>query len=184
MNPKLFMILVGCKPQGRHTEQHDIVFAIANTIEETREELLAFWPEANGRLHMDGWREVNSVDSYRIRVTENAGGSNSGKNLFFINLGGYRPGEFDEPHYKMLVVADNLAEASKKAKESAFYKHTGFSGAPSHIDDKYGIDVDDAYAVTDILSDVVKTRYTLEILEASDLTDDELHLGYMPLYKN
>jgi len=84
----------------------------------------------------------------------------------------------------MLVVADNLAEASKKAKESAFYKHTGFSGAPSHIDDKYGVDVDDAYAVTDILSDVVKTRYTLEILEASDLTDDELHLGYMPLYKN
>jgi len=184
MNPKLFMILVGCKPQGRHTEQHDIVFAIANTIEETREELLAFWPEANGRLHMDGWREVNCVDGYRVRVTEKGTGSSSGKHLFFINLGGYRPGEFDEPHYKMLVVADDLAEAGKMAKQSAFYKHVGFAGAPSHIDDKYGVDVDDAYAVADMLSDAVKTRYTLEIVEATDLVEDELHLGYMPLYKN
>jgi hypothetical protein len=183
MNPKLFMILVGCKPEGRHTEQHDIVFSIANSIEETREELLAFWPEAKGRIHMDGWREVNTVDGYRIQVSEKTAASNGGKNLFFINLGGYRPGEFDEPHYKMLVVADDLAQASKIAKESAFYKHTGFAGAPSHIDDKYGVDVDDAYAVSEILSEVAKLRYTLEILEAADLPEDELHLGYMPLYK-
>jgi hypothetical protein len=41
--------------------------------------------------------------------------------------------------------------ASKKAETSTFYKHCGFEGAPSHIDDEYGVDIDNIYNVTDIL---------------------------------
>jgi Domain of Unknown Function (DUF1543) len=32
MSPKLFMILLGCRPKGRHTEQHDIFFGIGNEL--------------------------------------------------------------------------------------------------------------------------------------------------------
>jgi hypothetical protein len=183
MNPKLFMILVGCKPQGRYTEQHDIFFSIANSIEDTRAEVINFWPEAKGRVHMDAWREVTAVDGFKITVSANGSVPTGGKRLFFINLGGYRPEEFDEPHYKMLIVADNLAAASKKAKESAFYKHVGFDGAPSHIDDKYGVDVDDAFEIAEILNDGLKSRYSIQLTEATGLSEDEIHLGYMPLYK-
>jgi hypothetical protein len=30
----LFMVLIGCKPTGRHTEQHDVFFGIANELRE------------------------------------------------------------------------------------------------------------------------------------------------------
>jgi hypothetical protein len=183
MEPKLFMILVGCKPKGRFTEQHDVLFTVANSIEETRNAVLDFWPEARGRVHMDAWREVKQVDGYQISISPKGTAPSSGKKLFFINLGGYRPAEFDEPHYRMLVVADDLAAASKIAKQTAFYKHTGFAGAPSHIDDKYGVDVDDAFEIYEILNQELKNKYSIRVQEGASLAEDEIKLGYMPLYK-
>ena len=51
-----------------------------------------------------------------------------------------------------------MAEATKKAKATSFYKHYGFKGATSHIDDKFGIDVDDIFNVADILSAELKEK--------------------------
>ena len=62
--PKLFMVLIGCKPEGRHTEQHDIFFGVATSMKELLPQIIAFWPEAKGDLHIDGWREVNQVDGF------------------------------------------------------------------------------------------------------------------------
>lgn len=183
MHPKLFMILIGCRPEGRFTEQHDIFFTIADSIDDTPEDVINFWPEANGRVHMDAWREVTLVDGFQIKVSQKGETLASNKRLFFINLGGYRPGEFDEPHYKTLIVADDLAAASKIAKETAFYKHTGFVGAPSHIDDKYGLDVDDAFEISEILNENLKASYSIQLSAAADQQENEIHLGYMPLYK-
>jgi hypothetical protein len=181
---KLYMIMLGCKPAGRHTEQHDIFFTIADAIEQTKAAVLNFWPEANGKVHMDAWREVTAVNGYRISVVpKSAAVQPAGWKLFFINLGGYREGEFDEPHYKLLIVAKDKAGAIKEAKQTAFYKHTGFAGAPSHIDDKYGVDVDDAFEITDVLAENLKAAYRLEITPAVDLIADKFTLGYMPLYK-
>ena len=56
--------------------------------------------------------------------------------------------EFEEYHYKVLTVAQNKAEVIKKAKATSFYKHCGFKGATSHIDDKYGVDVDDIHTTS------------------------------------
>jgi hypothetical protein len=183
-NPKLFMMMLGCKPKGRHTEQHDIFFTIADAIEQTKPAVLNFWSEANGRVHMDAWRMVTAVDGYEIKVVPtDAPLIPQEVKLFFINLGGYREGEFDEPHYKLLIVAKDKATASKQAKQTAFYKHTGFAGAPSHIDDKYGVDVDDAFEITDVLSEQLKAVYRLQITPAEELIPDKFTLGYMPLYK-
>lgn len=183
--PKLFMIMLGCTPKGRNTEQHDVFFTIANTIAEVKSEVIDFWPEANGRIHLDAWREVTEVDGFHIEPVsiENPGIQNSNR-LFFINLGGYRKNEFDEFHYKLLVIANDKAEAIKKAKETAFYKHTGFNGASAHLDDKYGVDVDELFEIQDVLSDKVKSRFRLIINPVSiGLPKDEIHLGYMQLSK-
>jgi antitoxin component YwqK of YwqJK toxin-antitoxin module len=51
--PKLFMVLLGCTPSGRLTEQHDIFFGIANFLKELIPEMQAFWPEANGKIHVE-----------------------------------------------------------------------------------------------------------------------------------
>src|SRR5689334_21339188 len=117
--PKLYFLLIGATPPGRHTEQHDVYFSIAHDIRDLLPEITAFWPETKGRFHLDAWREITLVDGYSVRVVEEQGLS-SGTQLFFINLGGYKKGEFEEFHYKMLLAAADKGEAVRQAKESAF----------------------------------------------------------------
>jgi hypothetical protein len=185
MAPKLFMVLIGCKPKGRHTEQHDIFFGIALSMKELLPQIIAFWPEAEGDLHIDGWREVNQVDGFSVKVVDRNNhpvqSSSPASKLFFINLGGYKENEFDEFHYKMLVASEDKAEAVKRAKSTAFYKHTQFDGAKSHIDDKYGVDVDDLYQIEEVLDEALKNQFHIELTPSQDGAEDQLHLGYFKL---
>ncbi|HTN36236.1 MAG TPA: DUF1543 domain-containing protein [Arachidicoccus sp.] len=214
---KLYMCLVGCKPLGRHLEQHDIFFGIATEPARLIPQLEAFWPEA-GRIHLDAWREVTVVDGWQIRIQARCGIKtdrkghiatnadvdlnlnmdlpareqdlpegdknepeieNTGHKLYFLNLGGYQPGEFEEFHYKVLTVQENPGAAVARAKADCFFKeNTG-----THIDDKYGIDVDDLYNVEDILAPELKSAYKLgfsSIVDA-DGVQDECHIGYTKL---
>lgn len=175
------MVLLGCTPKGRLTEQHDVFFGIGNSIEALLPDMYAFWPDA-GTLHIDSWREVTQVGNYAISVVPNTH-LQQNKKLFFINLGGYRPGEFEEYHYKMLVAANTMAEAIKESKKSAFYKHYGFKGATSHIDDKYALDADDLHKVEDVLPAHFKEQYSIKLNESDSTGEDELHIGYVKLGK-
>ena len=182
---KLYMIMLGCTPEGRYTEQHDIFFGIGKSMKELIPQIKAFWPEAKGKIHIDAWREVTMVDNFSIEIgTKKKLVEPVLDNLFFINLGGYKENEFEEYHYKMLTIAENLNSASKNAKATTFYKHCGFKGATSHIDDKYGIDVDDIYNVADILSEHYKELYSLNIAKVTTFfEEDPLHIGYLKLDK-
>ena len=207
VEPKLYMLLLGCKPKGRFTEQHDVFFGIGHSLRELVPHIYNFWPEAKGNLHIDAWREISRVDGYTVRVISkkklaksdfgfstkqgdqiNATceisdqGAQNQLQLFFLNLGGYKIGEFEEFHYKFLSVAENPTAAIKSAKAASFYKHTGFKGAGSHVDEKYGVDVDDILAIQDILNPLFKDQYALEILPGKG-PEDELHLGYLQLWR-
>jgi len=175
------MLLIGATPPGRHTEQHDVFFSIGDDIRDLIPQITAFWPEAKGKLHLDAWREVKLVNGYSVRVVPEAGVASTTQ-LFFLNLGGYKRDEFEEFHYKMIVAAPEKGEAIRMSKETAFYRHTGFKGAGSHIDDKYGVDVDDIYAIRDILPASLKKQYSLVIEPAAtDAVEDTIHLGYFKL---
>ena len=181
------MILAGCLPRGRNTEQHDVFFGVGKEPGDLAPALYNFWPEAKENLHIDAWREVNYVNGFIIKVYKTADGKNppadQSHRLFFINLGGYKRNEFDEFHYKMLTVAKDKSQAVQDAKETAFYKHTGFPGATSHIDDKFGVAVDDIYEIQDILIPDDKNRFKLGIKPAEKKVEDEIHLGYFMLDK-
>lgn len=171
------MLLVGCSPAGRHTEQHDVFFGIAEHIGDLIPDVIDFWPEA-GKIHFDAWREVSKVDNYEVSVVP-AESVNSTHRLFFINLGGYKRNEFEEFHYKMLVAAPDKGQAIQISKQTAFFRHTGFKGANAHVDDKYGVDVDDIHEIRDILPPAHKSKYALVLRPASpDAAEDEIHLGY------
>ena len=151
---------------------------------ELKNDILDFWKEANGKIHIDGWREVQLVDAHKIEVIKREKEIPFQKEkLFFINLGGYKQNEFEEYHYKLLTVATDKGMAIRQAKQTAFYKHTGFAGAVSHVDDKYGIDVDDIYEIEDILPSYLKDIYTLRITKTLLNEEDELHLGYLKIDK-
>src|SRR3569833_1374484 len=99
---KLFMVQLGCKPPGRHTEQHDVFFGIAAILRDLVPEIQAFWPEPQ-KIHIDAWREVNNVDGYDIIIVpaDNPESNTSQKKLFFVYLGGYQENKFAEQHYIM-----------------------------------------------------------------------------------
>lgn len=179
------MVMLGCTPKGRNTEQHDVFFGIANTLTALVPQMNMFWKEAEAKLHIDAWREVTCVDGYTIDVTERQKANTivQKQKLFFINLGGYKQNEFEEYHYKLLAVAYNKSDAVKRSKETAFYKHCGFKGAASHIDDKYGIDVDDVYEIDDVLPAEVKKNFSISLVLSEEHTQDELHIGYLKLDK-
>ena len=182
---KLYMIMLGCIPEGRFTEQHDIFFGIGTSLKELIPQINLFWPEAKGKIHIDAWREVSVVDDFSIEIVpKNTETQVTPEQLFFINLGGYKENEFEEYHYKMITVAASLALASKKSKKTAFYKHCGFKDAPSHIDDQYGIDVDNIYNVEDILPSQFKALYSLKITKSEmQLEQNPLRIGYLKLKK-
>jgi len=180
---KLYMVMLGCTPKGRYTEQHDIFFGIGSSLKELVPQMKAFWPEAKGKIHIDAWREVTTVDNYSVEIISKKP-SMATEKLYFINLGGYKENEFEEYHYKTLAVAESLGLASKVAKATTFYKHFSFAGATSHIDDKYGIDVDDIHNVADILAPVFKNQYSLKITKSDvPLTEDVQHIGYLKIDK-
>jgi len=180
------MIMLGATPKGRLTEQHDIFFGIGSSLPDLVADMNAFWPEALGKIHIDAWREVTEVDGFSIEVISKDTILENAEKLFFFNLGGYKENEFEEYHYKLLAVSQSLSLATKTSKQTAFYKHYSvkneFSkGAISHIDEKYGIDVDDAYNVQDILTSKYKEKYQLKITPSENIEKDILHIGYVKM---
>lgn len=179
---KLFYFLLGCTPNGRHIEQHDVFFAMGQKVAEVLPAIKNFWPEAE-KLHIDCWREVTNINGYKVKVIskKESADNDSGLSLFFINLGGYKKDEFNEFHFIELFAAQNQAEAIKLAKQTPFFKQYHFNGAKSHIDDKYGVDVDEVYPVTDILQPADKANFRIVVTNEPAEQLDEIHLGYIRL---
>jgi len=184
MEYKLFFFLMGCNLPKRHTEQHDVFFGIGQTVADLVPALKNFWPEAQN-LHIDCWREVTNVNGYPIKVVpkNDVVKTTNDLLLFFINLGGYRKHEFEEFHFKELFVARNQAEAIKLSKKTPFYLQYGFKDAVSHIDNKYGVDVDEIHPIEEILTVADKNNYQISVNNKITNQLDQIYLGYIPLAK-
>lgn len=180
---KLFYTILGATPKGRNTEQHDVFFGIAETLKDLIPDIKRFWPEAKGKIHIDGYQELQFVDGFELKIVEK-NSELSENHLFFINLGGYEPGKFEELHQQYMMVGKSMAEIIRRVKKTKFYKTMGFKNAESHIDDKYGVDIDDIFKVTDILPQEMKEKYSI-VLEKSKVENQENYtfIGYLALTK-
>lgn len=172
------MLLLGCKPKGRFIEQHDIFFGISASLSGLIPQIKKSWPEANGILHIDAWREVTKVDGFEVSIKKPSLNNKNTPELFFINLGGYLPGEFDERHYKILVPAYTIEEAKKSVKQQPFFKTHDLA----HIDDKFPLDIDDIFPVNELLVGA-NAEYEINLKPATGLAEDTMHLGYFQLHK-
>ena len=180
---KLFYTILGATPKGRNTEQHDVFFGIAETLKDLIPDMKRFWPEAKGKIHIDGYQELKFVDGFELKIVEK-NSFVSENHLFFINLGGYEPGKFEELHQQYMMVGKSMAEIIRRVKKTEFYKTMGFKNAESHIDDKYGVDIDDIFKVTDILPEEMKEKYSI-VVEKSNVENQENYtfIGYLALTK-
>ena len=188
--PTLFMVQLGGRPKGRLIEQHDIFFGVANQVSELVDDINQHWPEVKNKWHIDSYRAISKVDDYTIKLVESGSPVESANDLklFFINLGGYQRGSFEEFHYKLLIVAATQADAIKQAKQSEFYKAFTYKdkdssfNAASHIDDKFEVDIDDIYNVNNLISNIQLliepiTNESHELVNA----DDKEYVGYLSI---
>ena len=186
----LFMVQLGGRPKGRLIEQHDIFFGVANEVSELIDDINQHWPEVRNKWHIDSYRAISKVDNYAIKLVESSSQVECGSDLklFFINLGGYQRGSFEEFHYKLLIVAGSQADAIKQAKQSEFYKAFTYKdkdspfNAASHIDDKFEVDIDDIYNVNNLISNVQlliepMANDSHELVNA----DDKEYVGYLSI---
>ncbi len=110
----LFVIYIGGAHQKSLIELHDMRFVIANTIEETYPALRESWWGTPESLHLDAWGVLNYADGYDIVISDQPT-TEVVEKLFFVNLGGYDQHQFTELHKNIFVVANDEAQAKKKA---------------------------------------------------------------------
>lgn len=180
---KLFYMILGATPKGRNIEQHDVFFGIAESLKDLVPDIKTFWKEAEDKIHIDCYQEVRFVDGYEVKVVKKNDQITQNQ-LYFINLGGYKKGCFEEFHEQHLMVGESMGAIVKRVKNTEFYQTMGFESAVSHIDDKHGVDIDDIFNVNDILPESMKIKYSI-VLEKSDAKHQEnlMGLGYLKLDK-
>lgn len=190
---QLFMLKIGARPQGRLIEQHDVMFVIANSLSEVIPVVNQQWAEVKNKWHLDAWRAVNRVGDFHIQLTEKASladNSTDNNQLYFVNLGGYLPNQFEEFHYKTLVVSESISKATAQVKKGDFYRDYTFNNvnpnisgvATSHVDDKHLLDIDDIHSVAELLPNSFNLHIRpLSEQEKTELPHDELHIGYLSL---
>lgn len=133
MTEKLIACVLGGTASRAKTELHDVAFAVGASLDDVHEQLLDAWFGDPRGLHVDAWAVLEHVAGYRIRLRRTP--VDNGLHLYFVNLGGYRRGEFGERHAWGFFGARSKAEAKTRARQTLLNGHE-----QRHKDDLYDID--------------------------------------------
>lgn len=138
------MILIGFKPKGLNTEQHDVRFEVGVSIKDPAfqkrlRENLPFGKDV--KIHIDAVIEISHADGYDVVVVPKSHPEKSEKNLWFVNLGGYKNGVFHEFHKRLLLVEEKVTDAIIRALKDQFVSEmdTPHEKARPHHDDSLNV---------------------------------------------
>ena len=122
----LYLVVLGGRAIKANIELHDVRWVVGSKIEDTFDTLRNDWFGSPRGLHIDSYKKIKYLDGYKInlRNVENLkiksnkflNKSNTKKNLWFVNIGGYYPNSMKEKHEFGLVVAPDKLEAKNIAK--------------------------------------------------------------------
>lgn len=113
---KLFAIYVGGEVEGGNIEVHDMRFIAASSLRETYSDLRAQWWGKPHSLHIDCWAEISHADGYDVSLRPEA--APGPLKLYYLNMGGYDKAVFAELHQNLFIVAENVTQAKRRAKEA------------------------------------------------------------------
>ncbi|MBI6635402.1 DUF1543 domain-containing protein [Pseudomonas paralactis] len=142
----LFVVMLGGKHPRAKIEVHDVVFAVADTLQASYPQLRDAWFGSPKGAHIDSWMAVDGVDGWKVELSHLAPHGDSPR-LYFINLGGYEANSFGEAHHYLLVVAHNKQQAMIQGKQQML-RHW----SQAHTDGV--LDIDDCLPI-----DLVDGRY-------------------------
>jgi hypothetical protein len=139
----LWVFVVGGTVKGANTELHDVRFATGASVEACLPEIRAQWWGTPGSLHLDAWGRLDWADGYGLRVSDIPQEPGEPA-LWFVNMGGYVPGEFGEAHRNLFVIARDAAEAKARGLKLC-------RGWARQVHRDYAFDVDALIRVGDTL---------------------------------
>jgi hypothetical protein len=166
---RLIACVLGGTAPGAKTELHDVAFTIGDSLEAVHEQLLDGWFGEPRGLHVDAWCLLDSVEGYRVKLSRTP--PDNGLHLYFINIGGYRPGVFGEHHAWGFFGAPNKAQAKARAKRALLQRHV-----ETHKDDLH--DIDDCLQVLRVAT------WHIHLTPDAHASDPEITNGYFPLPKS
>jgi len=166
MTERLIACVLGGTASGARTELHDVAFAVGDSLEAVHDQLLDGWFGDPRGLHVDAWCFLDSVACYRVQLAQNR--TNNNLHLYFINIGGYRPGVFAEHHAWGFFGAPNKAEAKERARQTLLQDHE-----ETHKDDLH--EIDDCLQIGRI------REWHVHLTPDASAADPEVSNGYFPL---
>ncbi len=143
-----------------------MAFAVGPSLEAVHHQLLDSWFGNPHGLHVDAWMFLDSVHGYRVQLAREPAGN--GLHLYFVNIGGYRCGEFGEQHAWGFFGGAGTGEVKARAKRSLLPGR-----AQVHKDDLH--DVDDCLRVDAI------DGWHIRVLPDAAATPSRVTNGYLPL---
>jgi len=88
-------------------------------MEDAYDAIRKSWWGTPQSLHLDCWGELTSADGHNITLkNEPASGEDK---LWFVNLGGYDPDDFNELHKNIFVVAPTESKAKVRALKTILH---------------------------------------------------------------
>lgn len=165
--PSLFVVCLGGRAAGSKVELHDIAFAVGEDIESTHDQLLEQWFGQPDGLHVDAWARIEQVPGYRVYLSTSP--PENDLRLYFVNIGGYTPGELWERHAYALYAGRSAAEVKARARKELL------PGRESvHRDDLY--DIDDVLEVHPGAGD-----WHVHLETDADAGEPTVRNGYFPI---
>ncbi len=68
----LFVVMLAVNTRKAKIEVHDVVFVTGNSIEDCYPELRQQWFGTLAGMHIDSWMQVDGVEGYQVRFSEQA----------------------------------------------------------------------------------------------------------------
>ena len=168
MSQRLIVCVPGGTAPRAETELHDVAFAIGDSLEAVHDQLLDGWFGDPRGLHVDAWCFLDSVAGYHVQLARAP--TDNGLRLYFINIGGHRPGVFGEHHTWGFFGAPNKTQAKQRPKDTLLPKHV-----ETHKDDLHEVD--------DCLQIVRVGAWHEQLTPDAGATDPAITNGYFPLPK-
>lgn len=160
--------MLGGRARGCRIELHDIAFAVGASLEDTHRQLLDQWFGQAQGLHVDAWALVDQVEGFRVELRRSAPPDHGGLRLYFVNIGGYRPGELAEQHGYALLAANGKAEAKTRARRALL------KGLDS-------VHKDDLFEVDDLLELSQAGGWHVHLVPDAAARAPSISNGYLPL---
>ena len=111
--PALFLVVLGGRIPRANIELHDVRFVAGSCIDDTIPELRRQWFGHPRGLHLDSYTVIRAVDGFQVLLAPDP--ADQEQRLFFVNVGGYDPGDPMELHQFDLVVARSPQQARSRA---------------------------------------------------------------------